>query len=152
MAGSYPPQYKLTLSNRQGQSRPLLVRRTNAARTRQQRIDRGRTRSRSLDGLNARILKRKPIRCPIYRSLFVQARGVLKKELQQYLRSKRTIRRSKHATQKGSDHGQIKNMISIRERPASVEDRAVPGHWEGDLITGSRNSHIAPWLNAIRGT
>jgi IS30 family transposase len=79
----------------------------------------------------------------IYRSLFVQARGVLKKELQQYLKSKRTIRRSKHATQKGSDHGQIKNMISIRERPASVEDRAVPGHWEGDLISGSKNSHIA---------
>jgi IS30 family transposase len=79
----------------------------------------------------------------IYRSLFVQARGVLKKELQQYLKSKRTIRRSKHATQKGSDHGQIKNMISIRERPASVEDRAVPGHWEGDLIAGSKNSHIA---------
>ena len=79
----------------------------------------------------------------IYRSLFVQARGVLKKELQHYLKSKRTIRRSKHATQKGSDHGQIKNMISIRERPASVEDRAVPGHWEGDLITGSKNSHIA---------
>jgi IS30 family transposase len=79
----------------------------------------------------------------IYRSLFVQARGVLKKELQQYLRSKRTIRRSKHATQKGSDHGQIKDMISIRERPASVEDRAVPGHWEGDLIGGSKNSYIA---------
>lgn len=79
----------------------------------------------------------------IYRSLFVQARGVLKKELQQYLRSKRTIRRSIHATQKGSDHGQIKDMISIRERPASVEDRAVPGHWEGDLISGSENSHIA---------
>jgi IS30 family transposase len=79
----------------------------------------------------------------IYRSLFVQARGVLNKELQQYLRSKRTIRRSKHATQKGSDHGQIKNMISIRERPASVEDRAVPGHWEGDLISGSQNSHVA---------
>ena len=79
----------------------------------------------------------------IYRSLFVQARGVLKKELQQYLRSKRTIRRSIHATQKGSDHGQIKDMISIRERPASVEDRAVPGHWEGDLISGSDNSHIA---------
>lgn len=79
----------------------------------------------------------------IYRSLFVQARGVLKKELQQYLKSKRTIRRSKHATQKGSDHGQIKDMISIRERPASVEDRAVPGHWEGDLIAGSKNSHIA---------
>ncbi len=79
----------------------------------------------------------------IYRSLFVQARGVLKKELLQYLRSKRTIRRSIHATQKGSDHGQIKDMISIRERPASVEDRAAPGHWEGDLISGSKNSHIA---------
>ena len=79
----------------------------------------------------------------IYRSLFVQARGVLKKELVQHLKSKRTIRRSKHATQKGSDHGQIKNMISIRERPASVEDRAVPGHWEGDLISGPKNSHIA---------
>ena len=79
----------------------------------------------------------------IYRSLFVQTRGVLKKELLGHLRSKRTIRRSKQATQKGSDHGQIKDMISIRERPASVEDRAVPGHWEGDLITGSKNSHIA---------
>ena len=79
----------------------------------------------------------------IYRSLFVQARGVLKKELMGYLRSKRTIRRSIHATQKGSDHGQIKDMISIRERPAPVEDRAVPGHWEGDLISGSHNSHIA---------
>jgi IS30 family transposase len=79
----------------------------------------------------------------IYRSLFVQARGVLKKELVQHLRSKRSIRRSKHATQKGSDHGQIKDMISISELPASVEDRAVPGHWEGDLISGSKNSHIA---------
>jgi IS30 family transposase len=79
----------------------------------------------------------------IYRSLFVQARGVLKKELVQYLRSKRTIRRSRQATQKGNDHGQIKDMISISERPASVEDRAVPGHWEGDLISGSKNSHIA---------
>ena len=79
----------------------------------------------------------------IYRSLFVQARGVLKKELVQHLRSKRTIRRSRQATQKGNDHGQIKDMISISERPASVEDRAVPGHWEGDLISGSKNSHIA---------
>ena len=79
----------------------------------------------------------------IYRSLFVQTRGVLKKELLGHLRSKRTIRRSKQATQKGSDHGQIKDMISIRERPASVEDRAVPGHWEGDLLLGSKNSHIA---------
>ena len=79
----------------------------------------------------------------IYRSLFVQARGVLKKELLRHLRSKRTIRRSKQATQKGGDHGQIKDTISIRERPASVEDRAVPGHWEGDLLSGSKNSHIA---------
>jgi len=68
---------------------------------------------------------------------------VLKKELLQYLRSKRTIRRSKRATQKGGAHGQITDMISIRERPASVEDRAVPGHWEGDLLSGSKNSHIA---------
>lgn len=79
----------------------------------------------------------------IYRSLFVQARGVLKKELMQYLRSKRTMRRSKHASLKRDGLGQIKDAISIRERPASVEDRAVPGHWEGDLITGSKNSYIA---------
>ena len=79
----------------------------------------------------------------IYRSLFVQARGVLKKELMQYLRSKRTMRRSKHATLKRDGLGQIKDAVSIRERPASVEDRAVPGHWEGDLIGGSKNSYIA---------
>jgi len=78
----------------------------------------------------------------IYRSLFVQARGVLKKELMQYLRSKRTIRRSKHATLKRNGLGQITNAVSIRERPACVEDRAVPGHWEGDLIAGSKNSYI----------
>jgi IS30 family transposase len=81
----------------------------------------------------------------IYRSLFVQARGVLKKVLQQHLKPKRTIRRAKHATQKGSDHGQIKNMISISERPASVEDRAVPGHWEGDLISGPKKVISRPW-------
>lgn len=79
----------------------------------------------------------------IYRSLFVQARGVLKKELQQYLRSQRAIRRSKHASLKEEGLGQIKDMATIRERPASVEDRAVPGHWEGDLIAGSNNSYIA---------
>ena len=79
----------------------------------------------------------------IYRSLFVQARGVFKKELLQHLRLKRTNLRSKHLSKKGEGHGQIKDMISIRERPASVEDRAVPGHWEGDLITGSKNSTIA---------
>jgi len=79
----------------------------------------------------------------IYRSLFVQARGALKKELLQYLRSQRTIRRSKHSSLKKKGLGQIANMASIRERPASVEDRAVPGHWEGDLIVGSKNSYIA---------
>ena len=79
----------------------------------------------------------------IYRSLFVQARGVLKKELVRHLRSKRTIRRSKQAGQKGDGRGQIKDIISISERPASVEDRAVPGHWEGDLLSGSKNSYIA---------
>ena len=79
----------------------------------------------------------------IYRSLFIQARGVLKKELQQYLRSQRAIRRSKHASLKKDGLGQITNAISISERPASVEDRAVPGHWEGDLIAGSNNSYIA---------
>ena len=79
----------------------------------------------------------------IYRTLFVQARGALKIELIQYLRTQRTMRRSKHASLKSKGLGQIKNMASIRERPASVEDRAVPGHWEGDLIAGSHNSYIA---------
>ncbi len=79
----------------------------------------------------------------IYRSLFVQARGVLKKELLQHLRSKRTIRRSKQARRNGDGRGQITDIVSISERPASVEDRAVPGHWEGDLLSGSKNSHIA---------
>ncbi len=78
----------------------------------------------------------------IYRSLFIQARGAFKKELTRYLRSKRTIRRSRHATRKGRGGGQIQDLISIRERPASVEDRAVPGHWEGDLLAGSNNTHI----------
>ncbi len=79
----------------------------------------------------------------IYRSLFVQARGVLRKELTAHLRSRRTMRRSKHATAKGQGRGRIVDAVSIRERPAEVEDRAVPGHWEGDLIAGSANTHIA---------
>lgn len=79
----------------------------------------------------------------IYKSLFVQARGALKKELQQHLRTKRTIRRARTASSKGDKRGQIPDMVSIRERPASVEDRAVPGHWEGDLIAGSKNTYIA---------
>ena len=79
----------------------------------------------------------------INKSLLIQARGVLKKELTAYLRSRRTIRRSKHATRKGVKRGEIKDAISISERPASVEDRAIPGHWEGDLISGTRGSYIA---------
>ena len=79
----------------------------------------------------------------IYRSLYVQTRGVLKKELQQYLRSPRAIRRSRHATQKGLKLRKIKDAVPISERPAEIEDRAVPGHWEGDLIVGANNSYIA---------
>jgi IS30 family transposase len=79
----------------------------------------------------------------IYRSLFIQARGVLKKELLEHLRAKRAIRRSRHAGLKRNGLGQIKDAVSISERPASVEDRAVPGHWEGDLIGGAKNSYVA---------
>ena len=79
----------------------------------------------------------------IYKSLFIQARGALKKELLQHLRSKRMMRRSRHASLKGEGLGKITNTVSLRERPASVEDRAVPGHWEGDLIFGANNSQIA---------
>ena len=78
----------------------------------------------------------------IYRSLFIQVRGVLKKELVGHLRSKRRVRRSQHARVRGQSRGQIVEAISIRERPAEIEDRAVPGHWEGDLLSGSGNSHI----------
>jgi IS30 family transposase len=79
----------------------------------------------------------------IYRTLFIQARGALKKELLQHLRKTRAMRRSRHHTQKTADHGRITDAVSIRERPADVEDRAVPGHWEGDLLCGSNNSQIA---------
>ena len=79
----------------------------------------------------------------IYLSLFVQSRGVLKKALIAHLRRRRTMRRSKLATTAGQRRGQIIDAVSIRERPASVEDRAVPGHWEGDLLAGVANSHIA---------
>jgi IS30 family transposase len=78
----------------------------------------------------------------IYRSLFVQARGVLKKDLQAHLRSGRAIRRSRHASSKSDQRGSLVDAISIRERPASIEDRAVPGHWEGDLLCGTSNSYI----------
>ena len=79
----------------------------------------------------------------IYRSLFVQTRGLLKRELVAHLRSRRMMRRSQAFSTKGRPRGQIIDAVSIHERPASVEDRAIPGHWEGDLITGSGNSHIA---------
>lgn len=79
----------------------------------------------------------------IYRTLFIQSRGALKKELLEHLRRTRAMRRSRHHTQKTADHGRISDTISIRERPAAVEDRAVPGHWEGDLLCGSGNSQIA---------
>ena len=79
----------------------------------------------------------------IYRSLFIQARGVLKKELLDHLRSKRRMRRSRHARESGQSRGQIVDAISIRERPAEAEDRAIPGHWEGDLLSGAKNSYIA---------
>ena len=79
----------------------------------------------------------------IYRSLYIQARGALKKELVQHLRRTRVMRRSRHHTQKTDNYGRITDTVSISERPATVEDRAVPGHWEGDLICGSGNSQIA---------
>jgi IS30 family transposase len=79
----------------------------------------------------------------IYRSLFIQARGALKKELLQHLRRTRGMRRSRHYSQKTDTHGRIVDAVSISERPATVEDRAVPGHWEGDLLFGSSNSQIA---------
>ena len=79
----------------------------------------------------------------IYRSLFIQARGALKKELMDHLRSKRRMRRSRHSSEHGHSRGQIVDAISIRERPAEAEDRAIPGHWEGDLLAGGKNSYIA---------
>jgi len=79
----------------------------------------------------------------IYKSLFVQARGVLKKELISRLRTRRLMRRGKTSSSHGQPRGQIVGAVSIRERPAEVEDRAIPGHWEGDLIAGGKNTHIA---------
>lgn len=79
----------------------------------------------------------------IYLSLFVQSRGVLKQSLLRHLRRRKTMRRSRLATTAGQTRGQIIDAVSIRERPASVDDRAIPGHWEGDLLAGKSNSHIA---------
>lgn len=79
----------------------------------------------------------------IYRSLFIQARGALSNDLLQHLRRTRAMRRSRYHTQMGENHGKITDTVSIRERPSSIEDRAVPGHWEGDLVFGDRNSQIS---------
>ncbi len=79
----------------------------------------------------------------IYRSLFIQARGALKKELLRHLRTRRVMRRSKKASTRGQPRGQIVDAVSIRERPPEIEDRAAPGPWEGDLLAGSNNTHIA---------
>ena len=79
----------------------------------------------------------------IYKSLYIQARGALKQELLQHLRRPRVLRRSRHHTQKTPTHGRILDTVSISERPPEAEDRAVPGHWEGDLLFGSNKSQIA---------
>lgn len=79
----------------------------------------------------------------IYKSLFIQSKGLLNKELRKHLRTKRLMRRPKNAKIDRQPRGQIIDLVSIRERPAEAEDRAIPGHWEGDLISGSNNTHIA---------
>ena len=79
----------------------------------------------------------------IYKSLFIQARGVLKKQLTAHLRRGRSLRRSRNYVNKGPGRGQIPEALSIRQRPAQAEDRAVPGHWEGDLLLGSGHTRIA---------
>jgi len=78
----------------------------------------------------------------IYRSLYLQARGALKKELLQHLRRCRIMRHSRNYSAKTDERGRIRDAVSISERPANVEDRAIPGHWEGDLLFGSANSQI----------
>lgn len=79
----------------------------------------------------------------IYRSLFVQTRGVLKQSLLRHLRRRRLMRRARATTRRGQGRGEIVDAVSIRERPAAVEDRAIPGHWEGDLLSGTKSSQIA---------
>jgi IS30 family transposase len=79
----------------------------------------------------------------IYRTLYLRARGVLHRELVASLRSGRTMRKGKRASTHGQKRGQIIDAVSIRERPAAIGARATPGHWEGDLITGAKNTHVA---------
>lgn len=85
----------------------------------------------------------------IYRTLFIQSRGALKKELLDHLRRTRVMRRSRHHTIKRIGLGKIVDAVSISERPATAEDRAVPGHWEGDLLCGSKNSFIATFRRTL---
>jgi len=79
----------------------------------------------------------------IYLTLFVQPRGALKRELATHLRTRRMKRRSRAHTSRGHGRGQIVDAVAISQRPAEVEERAVPGHWEGDLLIGSGRSQIA---------
>ena len=79
----------------------------------------------------------------IYRALYVQARGALKRELHRHLRKSRSRRYARRQSSKGQGQGKLNEMVMISERPAEVEDRAVPGHWEGDLLMGGRTSAIA---------
>ena len=79
----------------------------------------------------------------IYRTLYVQARGALKKELLRHLRRRHPLRRSRRYSTAGQPRGQIIDAVPIAARPASIADRAVPGHWEGDLLAGGKNTHIA---------
>ena len=88
----------------------------------------------------------------IYRSPFIQARGALKRELLQHLRRTRGMRRSRHYTQKTDTHGRIVDAVSISERPATAEDRAVPGHWEGDLLFGVLTARSQPWSSVRHAT
>ena len=79
----------------------------------------------------------------IYRALYVQARGGLKRELTRHLRKGRSRRYARSQSSKRSGQGKLTEMVMISERPAEVEDRAVPGHWEGDLLMGNRQSPAA---------
>lgn len=79
----------------------------------------------------------------IYLTLFIQARGALKRELVSHLRRTRSLRKPRNAKRRNRGQGQIADAVSIRERPAEAEDRAIPGHWEGDLLAGGANTHIA---------
>ena len=88
----------------------------------------------------------------IYRTLFIQARGVFKQDLTRSLRTRRSARRSARGTVVG--RGQIPDPVTIAERPASVEDRAIPGHWEGELLLGGRQAgatrRSSPWSSERR--